>query len=85
MPTLCWLSLLRKKVPAKNAGLLTGDWIVGVGEQAESGRGEFMLNCSKKLPLAGKDGVTLHIKRADEDKTLQLADTHKTGFKAMGD
>ncbi len=72
---------VKKKSSGQNAGLLGGDRIVGVGDQPQTGRTSFA-ELLENLAVAGKDGVTLHIKRANEDKTLQLADIHNTGLKA---
>jgi ABC-type multidrug transport system fused ATPase/permease subunit len=73
---------VKKKSSGQDAGLLGGDRIVGVGDQPQTGRMSFA-ELLENLAVAGKDGVTLHIIRANEDKTLHLADTHKTGLKAI--
>jgi ABC-type multidrug transport system fused ATPase/permease subunit len=73
---------VKKKSSGQNAGLLGGDRIVGIGDQPQASRMSFA-ELLENLAVAGKDGVTLHIIRANEDKTLHLADTHKTGLKAI--
>ena len=73
---------VKKKHSGEDIGLVNGDRIVGVGEQLKTDRTSFA-ELLENLAVAGKDGVTLHIIRANEDKTLHLADTHKTGFKAI--
>jgi ABC-type multidrug transport system fused ATPase/permease subunit len=73
---------VKKKSSGQDAGLLNEDRIVGVGEQPQTEKTSFA-ELLENLAVAGKDGVTLHIIRADEEKTLYLADTNKTGFKAI--
>jgi subfamily B ATP-binding cassette protein MsbA len=73
---------VKKKSSGQDAGLLGGDRIIGVGDQPQTSRMSFA-ELLENLAVAGKDGVTLHIKRANEDNTLHLADTHKTGLKAI--
>ncbi len=73
---------VKKKSSGENAGLLGGDRIVSVGDQPQTGRTSFA-ELLENLAVVSKGGVTLHIIRANEDKTLQLADTHKTGLKAV--
>jgi ABC-type multidrug transport system fused ATPase/permease subunit len=73
---------VKKKSSGQDAGLLSGDRIVGIGNQPQTGRTSFA-ELLENLAVAGKDGVTLHIIRAKEDKSLHLDDTHKTGLKAI--
>lgn len=73
---------VKNKGAGKNAGLLGGDRIVGIGDQPQMSRMSFA-ELLGDLSTAGKDSVTLHIIRADEAKTLKLVDTHKTGLKAV--
>jgi len=72
---------VKEKSSGQDAGLLGEDRIVGVGDQPQAGRTSFG-ELLEDIAMAGKDGVTLHIKRANEDKTLQLTDIHNTGLKA---
>jgi ABC-type multidrug transport system fused ATPase/permease subunit len=73
---------VKKKSSAKDAGLNNGDWVVAVGKEPNQVAANYA-ELLEKVATAANDGVTLHIKRADEDKTIQLTDTHKTGLKAM--
>ena len=73
---------VKKNSAGKNAGLLTGDRIVGLGDQPQTGQTS-IAELLENLAVAGKDGVTLHIIRANEDKALHLADIHKTGLKTI--
>jgi len=72
---------VKEKSYGQDAGLLGEDRIVGVGDQPQAGRSSFA-ELLEDIAMAGKDSVTLHIKRANEDKTLQLTDIHNTGLKA---
>lgn len=73
---------VKKKSSGQDAGLLGGDRIVGTGDQPQTGQTSFD-ELLENLAMAGEEGVTLHTIRANEDKTLHLADTHKTGLKAI--
>jgi ABC-type multidrug transport system fused ATPase/permease subunit len=73
---------VKKKSSGGSAGLWVGDRIFSVGEQPKTGQTSFN-ELLENLAVAGKEGVTFHIIRVNEDKTLHLADTSKTGFKAI--
>jgi ABC-type multidrug transport system fused ATPase/permease subunit len=73
---------VKKKSSGQDAGLLGGDRIIGIGDQSQTGRTSFA-ELLEDIAMAGKDGVTLHAIRANEDKPLYLADTHNTGLKAI--
>ncbi|MGA2171546.1 MAG: ABC transporter transmembrane domain-containing protein [Sedimentisphaerales bacterium] len=72
---------VKKNSAGENAGLLTGDRIVSVGDKPQAGQASFT-ELLEDIATTGKEPVGLHIKRAGEDKVLQLADTHYTAFKA---
>jgi ATP-binding cassette, subfamily B, bacterial MsbA len=74
---------VKKKSSAKETGLMVGDRIVAVGVEPNAGEASFA-ELLENIATAGKDGVTIHIKRVSEDKVLHLADTPNTGLKAMG-
>jgi len=72
---------VKKNSAGRNAGLLTGDRIVSIGNKPQAGQASFA-ELLEELATTGKEPAVLHIKRAGEDKVLQLADTHYTGLKA---
>jgi ABC-type multidrug transport system fused ATPase/permease subunit len=72
---------VKKNSAGQNAGLLTGDRIVKIGDKPQAEQTSFA-ELLEELAITGKESAVLHIKRAGEDKVLQLADTHYTGFKA---
>jgi subfamily B ATP-binding cassette protein MsbA len=73
---------VKKNSAGRDAGLVTGDRIVGIGDKPQTVQTSFA-ELLENLAVAGKDGVTLHIIRANQDIALQLADKTNTGLKAV--
>jgi len=75
---------VKKKSSGREAGLVKGDRIVGLGDPPRSDRTTFA-ELLDDTARAGKDGVIVQVKSAKEqDKTIKLTDTHNTGLKAFG-
>jgi ABC-type multidrug transport system fused ATPase/permease subunit len=72
---------VKNKSSAKDAGLIGGDWVVATGEEPKLGAVSYT-DLLEEVATAGKEGITLHIKRGNEEKVLRLANAHKSGFKA---
>jgi subfamily B ATP-binding cassette protein MsbA len=74
---------VKKKGSAKDAGLTGGDWVVATGKEPKPGAVRYT-DLLEEVATAGEEGVTLHIRRGNEEKVLILADTPSGGFKALG-
>jgi ATP-binding cassette, subfamily B, bacterial MsbA len=73
---------IKKQSSAKDAGLNNGDWVVAAGKEPNQAAVNYA-ELLERIATATNDGVTLQIKRANEDKTVHLAETHKAGLQAM--
>ncbi|MGB7581611.1 MAG: ABC transporter ATP-binding protein [Sedimentisphaerales bacterium] len=71
---------VKKKSSAKDAGLIGGDWVVATGEEPKPGAVSYT-DLLEEVATAGKEGITLHIKRGNEEKLLRLADARNNGLK----
>jgi ATP-binding cassette, subfamily B, bacterial MsbA len=74
---------VKKKGSAKKAGLQGGDWVTATGNEPNL-KDVSYTDLLRQISTAGKDGITLHIRRDDEQKVLNLTDTYKSGLKAFG-
>ncbi|MGA2094254.1 MAG: ABC transporter ATP-binding protein, partial [Sedimentisphaerales bacterium] len=75
---------VKKKSSGHDAGLVNGDRIVSVGEQPKARQATFA-ELLENLAMADNDGVIVQVKPTEDDyKIIKLADTHKTGLKAIG-
>jgi ABC-type multidrug transport system fused ATPase/permease subunit len=72
---------VKKKGAAGEAGLVSGDRIVVAGKEPNAEPTSYTA-LLENAATAGKEGITLHIKRGSEEKVLQLADVHKSGLEA---
>ena len=73
---------VKKKSSAKDAGLAGGDWVVATGKEPKPGMVVSYTDLLEEVATAGKEEITLHIKRGNEEKVLRFADTHESGLKA---
>ena len=62
---------VKKKSSGIDAGILNGDRIVGVDDQARAGQISYA-ELLENLAVTGNDGTTLYIKRDSENITLRL-------------
>ncbi len=76
------IASVRKNGSAKDAGLTGGDWVVATGTESGPGAVNYT-DLLESVATAGKDGITLHIIRGNEEKTLHLADANNEGLKAL--
>ncbi len=76
------IASVRKNGSAKDAGLTGGDWVVSTGKEPRPGAVNYT-DLLESVATAGKDGITLHIIRGNEEKTLHLADANNEGLKAL--
>ncbi len=74
---------VKKNGSAKDVGLAGGDWIIAAGKEPNAAAVRYT-DLLEEIATAGKDGVTLRIRRGNEEKVLNLADTHHNGIKALG-
>ena len=72
---------VKKKGGAKDAGLMSGDRIIAAGKEPNAGAMSYT-DLLEEVATAGKEGITLHIRRGSEEKVLNLTDAHKSGLKA---
>jgi ATP-binding cassette, subfamily B, bacterial MsbA len=73
---------VKKRSPAAAAGLMNGDRIVAAGQEPNAGAESFA-QLLEGIATAAKHGIAIHIKRADEVRTLNLTDTGNKGLKAV--
>jgi subfamily B ATP-binding cassette protein MsbA len=73
---------VKKKSPAANAGLKSGDYIIAAGEEPNAGAVSFA-QLLENIATAGKQGLVIYIRRADDTMTIHLTDTGNKGLKAM--
>lgn len=72
---------VKKKGGAKAAELMSGDRIIAAGKEPSAGAMSYT-DLLEEIATAGKEGITLHIRRGSEEKVLHLTDAHKSGLKA---
>jgi ABC-type multidrug transport system fused ATPase/permease subunit len=72
---------VKKKEGAKDAGLMSGDRIIAAGKEPNAGAMSYT-DLLEEVATAGKEGITLHIRRGSEEKVLNLTDAHNNAFKA---
>jgi len=75
------IASVKEKSSAQKAGLRGGDWIVAAGNKPAP-REVSYTGLLEDIATAGKDGIAIEFKRADESETIHLEDTHKSGLKA---